>query len=387
MDFTPVKRFMDHLAAARGPGCDISIRLRGQEVFRYQAGHEDAARTLPLGPDKLYNIYSCSKVATVAAALQLHEKGAFLLDTPVYEFIPEYRDITVRQPDGSAAPAKNIMTMRHLFTMTAGLNYDLFGPDMQQLQADTSGAVPTLALARALAARPLDFEPGARWQYSLCHDVLAAVVEAISGMTFRDYMQKNIFDVLGMDSTCYHNEAVLDRVALQYTYDLTETDPADLCAHISRGSLRQLDKTVPHILGTQHDSGGAGITTSVADYSLFISALANGGVGPNGGRILSPGSIRLLQTDQLTDAQRVDYNWPAMKGYGYGLGVRTMIAPALAGSVGSMGEFGWGGAAGANMLTDPATGLSVFFAQHCHFPQEEYYQPRLRNVVYGCLDI
>ncbi len=386
MDFTPVKNFMDQLAAARGPGCDISIRLRGQEVLRYQAGYEDAEKTVPLGPDKLYNIYSCSKVTAVTAALQLHEQGAFLLDTPVYEFIPEYKDITVRQPDGSAKKAENIMTMRHLFTMTAGLNYDLFGAAMQKLQAETGGEMPTLAIARALAAEPLDFEPGAHWQYSLCHDVLAAAVEVISGQRFADYVQKNIFDVLDMQDSCYHNEAVRRRIACQYTYDLTETDPVALCAHISKGTLRLLDKSVPHILGPAHDSGGAGITSSVADYSKFASALANGGVGPGGGRILSPGSIRLLQTDQLTQAQRADYNWPAMKGYGYGLGVRTMIDPALAGSIGSIGEFGWGGAAGANVIADPSIGLSVFFAQHCHYPQEEYYQPRLRNVIYGCLE-
>ncbi len=386
MDFQPVKAFMDHLAAARGPGCDISIRLRGQEVFRYQAGHEDAARTVLLGPDKLYNIYSCSKVATVVAALQLHEKGAFLLDTPVYEFIPAYKNITVRQPDGSVAPAKNVMTVRHLFTMTGGLNYDLARPSLERLRGVTGGAMPTLEVAKALAGDPLDFEPGTRWQYSLCHDVLAAVVEAVSGETFRDYVQKNIFDVLGMQNSFYHNEAVLERVALQYVYDRKETDPADLASHIVKGRLRQLDKAVPHILGPEYDSGGAGITTGVADYSLFVSALANGGVGPNGERILSPGSIRLLQADQLTAATRPDFNWGQFKGYGYGLGVRTMVDPAAGSSVGNAGEFGWGGAAGATVLADPAIGLSVFFAQHCLSPQEEYYQPRLRNVIYGCLE-
>ena len=78
------------------------------------------------------------------------------------------------------------------------------------------------------------------------------------------------------------------------------------------------------------------------------------------------------------------FNWPQMKGYGYGLGVRTLVDKS-AGSPGSLGEFGWGGAAGANILIDPALKLSVFYAHHMCNPQEPYYQPRLRNVIYSCI--
>ena len=82
-----------------------------------------------------------------------------------------------------------------------------------------------------------------------------------------------------------------------------------------------------------------------------------------------------------------NFNWPQLKGYGYGLGVRTMLNAANAGSNGSFGEFGWGGAAGATVLIDPDLKLSMFYTHHMLNPQEEYYQPRLRNVLYSCVNM
>ena len=93
-----------------------------------------------------------------------------------------------------------------------------------------------------------------------------------------------------------------------------------------------------------------------------------------------------MRTDRLTAVQRADFNWNEFKGCGYGLGVYTVVDKAKAGSTGSAGEFGWGGAAGATAFADPERKLGVFFAQHCLNPREEYYQPRLKNVIHACLD-
>ena len=103
-------------------------------------------------------------------------------------------------------------------------------------------------------------------------------------------------------------------------------------------------------------------------------------------RILSKGTIELLRTNQLDDRQINNFNWPQLKGYGYGLGVRTMIDRAKSGSNGAIGEFGWGGAAGANVLVDSDNEFSCFYAHHMLNPLENYYQPRLRNVLYSCLN-
>ena len=94
-----------------------------------------------------------------------------------------------------------------------------------------------------------------------------------------------------------------------------------------------------------------------------------------------------MTTNRLSEEiRRRDFNWFALRGYGYGLGVRVNINPAESGSVSPVGEFGWGGAAGATVLCDTQNRLAVFYAHHMLNPQEGYYQPRLRNVVYSCLD-
>jgi len=152
------------------------------------------------------------------------------------------------------------------------------------------------------------------------------------------------------------------------------------------GCVINVGKAVAHTFGDEYDSGGAGITTSVEDYSRFVSALANWGVGANGERILAKSTVELMRTNQLNAEQLKNFKWSQLKGYGYGLGVRTLIDKAASGSTGNLQEFGWGGAAGATVLVDPQIGLSVFYAHHMLNPQEEYYQPRLRNVVYTCIN-
>lgn len=131
--------------------------------------------------------------------------------------------------------------------------------------------------------------------------------------------------------------------------------------------------------------GGAGIITTVSDYEKLLAALANGGLGLNGERILSAYSIELLKTNRLTAELLKDYNWKAKVGCGYGLGVHTHMSPAESGLISNIGEFGWGGAAGASAIVDTKANLAVFYVQHTLNPREEYYQPRLRNVVYSCL--
>ncbi len=113
--------------------------------------------------------------------------------------------------------------------------------------------------------------------------------------------------------------------------------------------------------------------------------MGNGGVGATGEKILSAGTIDLLRTNQLNPQQQKAFNWSQLRGYGYGLGVRTLVDKALSGTTGNVGEFGWGGAAGASVWIDPALKMSVCYAHHMLNPQETYYQPRMRNVIYQCL--
>lgn len=389
MDFKPMKEFMDRLTSWRIPGNCIKVCIDGKEVFSYQSGYSDVENKKPMTGEGLFNIYSCSKPITVTAALQLYEKGVFLLDDPLYEYIPEFKKMYVKDGD-TVREAKTPITLRHLFTMTAGYAYNFGTEGFKKAREITNGAMDTLTVAKCVASDPLVFEPGTHWQYSICHDLLAAAVVAMTGKKFRDYVKENIFEPLGMNDSYYHNDEVIDRVNPLYRFvDAESTDIVKLQSGEIRsegGYLEKTEKTVSHVLGPEYDSGGAGITTSVDDYIRFGSALARGGVGANGERILSSGTVELMKTNQLSPELMPDLSWSQLTGYGYGLGVRTMTDKAKSGSTGNIGEFGWGGAAGATFLADTDLKLSMFYTHHMLNPQETFYQPRLRNVLYSCIN-
>ncbi len=389
MNFSNMKDFMDRLTSWRIPGNSISVYHENKEIFRYSSGYADVEKKIKMTGDELLNIYSCTKVSTVTAAMQLYEKGYFLLDDPISEFIPEYKEMYVKGADGELTKATNSITMRHLLTHTSGLTYNLRTPEVKELMEN--GTLTTLDAAREWAKEPLYFEPGAKWSYSKAHDILGAVIEVISGKRFGDYVKDNIFTPIGITDISYHRtDEICERMAMQYDFVTGDKATDDIvAAQISSGNgdgiVFKLSKKCSHVLSPEFDSGGAGLVVSVPDYAKFASCLANGGVAPNGEKIISAATIDLLRTNQLNENQLKTLTWSQLRGYGYGLGVRTLIDKAASGSNGSLGEFGWGGAAGATLLADPDNKLAIFYSHHLCNPHEDYYQPRLRNVLYGCM--
>lgn len=384
MNFEYMKNFMDSLTEWIIPGNSVVIYKDGKKVFEYSSGYSDLEKRIKkTGEEQLY-IYSCSKVATVTASLQLYEQGKFLLSDPLYEYLPEFKKMYVKDGDRIKA-AENPITIRDLFTMTAGLSYATNTPAFEKARKLTDGKMDTRTVIKCLAEEPLLFEPGARWNYSLCHDVLAVLAEVVSGMRFSEYMKKHIFEPLDMNNSYYHapNDVI---VSPQYIYEIQDTKnivELQQKEHTTGVVKRAYGNEL--VFGENYDSGGAGIITTVDDYAKFAAALANSGTGLNNNRILSSATVKLMKTNQLNEAQRKTMNWRRLRGYGYGLGVRTLIDKAESGSNSSIGEIGWGGAAGATIIADTEEKVALFYAHHMLNPQEEYYQPRLRNVLYSCL--
>ena len=392
MDFSLLKEFMQNLSDTMVPGNSISIYLDGKHVFKHSTGYSDLESKKPMSGDEYLNIYSCSKLTTVTAALQLLEKGKFFVNDPLYDYIPEYKDMYVKTSDGNVIKAENHITIKHLFTMTAGFSYNFNSDGFKRAREHTNGKMDTVEVIKCIAGDPLDFEPGTHWQYSLCHDVLAALVSVVSGKKFGDYVKENIFEPLDMKNSFYHaDDDIYNKMAEQYIYVQGEKEnesdivKAQMSRTLSGGVIRNAGKGNEHILGDEYDSGGAGIITTVDDYAKLAAALANYGVGLTKERILAKGTVELLRTNALDDIQMRDFKLKHLVGYGYGYGVRTLMNKAIAGSNGSIGEFGWGGAAGATVLVDPKYNLGVFYAHHMLNPREDYYQPRLRNILYTCL--
>ncbi len=367
MNFDILREYLD---TQRGTPYSETYVMQDHEVlFHHTAGFDDPATGRRCKPNGFYHIFSCTKVMTVTAGMRLFERAKFLMDTPVSEFLPEFASLSVKAPGGEIRPAEKVMTMGHLFTMTSGLDYSLTWPALEELKERLGGRAPTVDAVRTLASRPLSFDPGTRFQYSLSHDVLAAVVEVITGKRYGDYLRDEILLPLGMTETGFSvPKGQEHRCVTPYHYD----------AEANTYSARPF--ACAYSLAPDYESGGAGLITTPRDYALFADALASGGTGKTGAKILSPATIDMMRTP-MTELSSLDYFEKA--GYRYGYGVRTMAYPERGNS--PIGEFGWNGACGCFILADPKNRLSMFHARFVEDPHNEYHSPRLRNVLYACL--
>ena len=384
MDFKPLVDFLDNYLPMLGiPGSDTLVYRNHEPIFRHTVGYDDIRFGTPARNNALYNMYSITKVSLATSAMQLIERGEIMLNDPLYAYIPEYRDVKVKRISESGEEiyedARSPILIRHLLSMTSGLGYTIGAPSVLEEIERTGGRAPTVDIARALAKEPLSFHPGESFKYSFSHDVMGAVIEIVSGMKLSEYMKTNIFEPLGMENTGFdRSDEVFDRVAEQYQRN---TD----------GTILKMDKRVNRfVFGTEYESGGAGLISSVSDQILLADALASGGVGKNGERILSKFAIDVMRTNMLNSEAQAEFNRSTApggkQGYGYGLGVRVNVDPASAGNLAPKGEFGWDGAMASYLSADPTTGLSVFHAEHVTgFSSHPLVHPRLRNLVYCCV--
>ena len=334
--FENLNRICDICLKSGLHGYDLVVYKDGECIYRKFDGLSDIENNIPMNGKEKYNIYSCSKPITCTAALQLWEKGKFSLEDKLCDYMPEFAEMTVKTKDGIKKAQKPIL-IKHLFEMTAGFSYDVSSPSLMKCREETNGKCPTREAMKYLAKEPLLFEPGERWEYSLCHDVLAALVEVVSGERFELYVKKNIFDKLGMkDSTFILSDSELDTITPQYRY--------------VDGTHKNVGKNiVAYKIGSEYASGGAGCISTVDDYIKFLEGLRTG-------VLLKTETVKLMTTPRLNEQQRKTF-W-SDENYGYGLGVRCDKG------VEGYSDFGWGGAAGAFLAIDEKTGLSLYFGTH-----------------------
>lgn len=381
MDFKKLSDFMDHLTSWRIPGCACIVYHKGNPVFRYTSGYADMENEIRLDPEnhRMF-MYSISKIVTCVTALSLWEEGKFLLSDPLSMYIPEWKDVKVREiaEDGTEriVPAKREITIGDLFTMTSGLDYNCDSPALKAAKEATAPLCPTVDLMRALASDPMVLHPGERWCYGLSHDVLGAVVEVITGKKLGEIAKERVFDPLGLKKTSYGlDEKYRGEMAVQYCFN-------DQKVAIERNYTQ--DNWA--IFGTDYHSGGAGVVSTVSEMAYLMSVLAAKGKIPGGGKILAPATVDMMRTPRITPEQEKGIDWSQLAGYSYGLGVRTKKYPEMSVSSGPVGEFGWSGAAGAFAIIDPENELSLFYAHHMLNNQEYYTAPRLTNILYSCID-
>ena len=336
-------KLLKHFETLGIPGFDCVAYRKGECIFRYQSGFSDAEKTRRADGSERYNIYSCSKMITCTAALMLVEKDIIRLDDAVHEYLPEFKQMK-KIVDGKLEDVKNTMTLRHLFTMTAGLTYNVDSENIKRGIEETRGTMQTREAMKYLACDPLIFEPGSSWEYSLCHDVLAAVVEVVSGKRFGEFVKENIFDVAGMKrSTFLLPDEELPEIAVQYRYDSQTNE------YINCGPGVQITK-----FGSQYESGGGGCISTTDDCIAFLEALRQY-------RLLKPETIARMTAPQIRSASDKVY-WQRFQSnvnyYSYGLGVRCPLPG------GTARDYGWTGAAGAFQAICPQDEITVFYVQH-----------------------
>ena len=378
-----IRNTLSRFVASGGiAGCSVRILRNDGLFFEENFGYADIEKKTRMSDNTIFPIASMSKVITVAGIMQLYEQGLFRLWDPVSAYLPGFRNQKVarEKPDGSfeIVDARGEVNLRQLFTMTSGVPY-AWGDtaagririEKEKEWIDAGRPVPcTVEYANLVGQLPLAFEPGEKWMYGFSIDVLGAVIEVLSGKTLGEYLKENIFDPLGMTDTGFFVPAgKQDRIATLY--------------HINDG-MKPDHRDYP-TEKPLFESGGGGLFSTVRDYSRFAQMLLHGGT-LDGVRILGRKTVDLISTDHLTPEQRKSDSWDTQRGYGYGLGVRVMTNPELAGINGSVGEWGWDGAFGNWFCVDPKENLTCVYLT-TNLPGEHYrFIPKLMASLYASLD-
>jgi len=346
------------------PGVQTLVSRRGQLVHRDCYGFRDIENGRKVEPDTLYRIYSMTKPITSVALMMLYEQGHFLMENPVSRWIPEFKDLQVwaggTEDAPETKPLESPLTVHHVLTHTSGLTYGFqFAHPVDALYREQdlgNFTSPTYDLAECmarLARLPLQFEPGTSWNYSMSTDVCGRLVEVMSGQTLDEFFRDRIFEPLGMTDTGFVvPESEVGRCSTLYFAAgkaMTVMAPA-----------RSMT-VAPSML-----SGGGGLVSSADDYLRFCHFLVNGGE-LDGVRLLSPRTLQFMTTNHLpggktlNDMGQSTFAEVAMAGTGFGLGFSVLVDPAASQSLGSAGQYAWGGAASTAFWIDPAEALAVVF--------------------------
>jgi len=365
--------YLDSLLDLGIPSVDLIVYQDHQQIYRHRNGTVNTEKTQPVAADQRYLMFSMTKVQTMTAIMQLVEQGKLSLEDEVAKYLPAYKDVKVKTENGEEA-LKWPLKVRHLVSMQSGLDYDLNRPGIVRVLNEKGQKATTREIVDAFAESPLLFQPGTHFCYSLSHDVAAAVLEVVTGMSFGEYLKKNVWEPLGMKNTFFAkpDNTGLERLAQQYVCDDTGIVP--------------MEQTCNYQLSESYESGGAGLVSCTEDYAILADAIACGGISAKGVRILKPESVErfkqnLLYSDSMNDIART----MGRVGYGYGCGMQILLNPEMVGSPAPAGVFGWDGAAGACIQMDTASKTSFVYIMHVRNCGMAYgvIHPKLRDMVFG----
>jgi len=376
-DFSKLDALLRKFADETVPSCSCAVMKDGEILYEGYYGFSDLEAKTPVNADSLYRQASMTKLVTYTILMKLMEQGKCRMDQPLSDFYPAWANKSkfVARADGSydVVPLEKVITIGDCTAMMCGMPY-CFGP----APADTKNPV-LKAMSEAmesvwakghynvqeaidaLASVPVAFEPGTDWMYGFGSEIIGGVVEKITGMRLYQAMREYIFNPLDMRDTDSLFRDDLDPKRLVAMYAGRDGDFTRMPASLDRSQYP----------GEENEEGKPSLMTNVRDFSKLMQLWAHDGEY-KGVRLLKPETMQfmrqnLLSGDVLTKYQGGPDGYNA--GYGYGYGVRTLLAPRE--GCGSVGSYGWTGGYGSWCEADPVEHTSIVY-MHNMMPNREY---------------
>ncbi len=363
-------------------GINVLVRRHGEELLYTQAGMANIEEGRLIQRDSIFRLYSQTKPVTAAAVMLLVERGLIDLMDGVDKFLPGFRHPQIVDARGQVTAAPRAPWISELLGMTAGLSYPgedpagkyaarIFEEAHEQIRA--GGGIPTVEFMNRLGEQPLAFQPGTHWRYSTCADVLGAVVEVVSGKRFGEFLKDELFIPLNMvDTAFFVPPEKMDRFVTCYERG------AELTPWLGMNLACGVYDRDPAF-----ESGGAGLVSTLEDYSHFADMMMNKGMW-NGKRILSPASVEFLTTPQLNETARRDL-WDSLAGYSYGRLCRVCVEPEQVAGFALKGEYGWDGWLGTYLCNFPDQGMTLLSMQNTTNAGTSTVVRKVRNALLAAL--
>ena len=380
-----IKKYID---AGKMHGATALIARNGKIIYYRGFGYDDKENNKPMKRDAIFRIASQTKAITSVGVMMLYEEGKILLDDPVSRYIHSFKNPQVLEKFNSAdtsyttVPAKREITIRDLLNHTSGIGYAQIGSNQENAiyaknNIKSFYGIGSKSLAedmQKLGTLPLMHNPGEKFTYGLNTDVLGYLVEVVSEMSLDDFFRKKIFEPLGMNDTYFYIPAdKQNRLVTTYFSDSTgklQKVPEE----INENGIIRIN--FPKTNGTYY-SGGAGLSSTVYDYAIFLQMLLNGGEY-NGKRILSRHTIRMMTGNQLGDIRFDDKNT-------FGLGFSVVTEQGSGKEPASIGSYSWGGIYSTDYWVDPVEKIvGLIFKQFWIDPASETNQ-KFKVMTYAAL--
>lgn len=381
-----VQECMDRAVYKQEVAGVVALEIKeGKEVLFAKSGFADIKNGIPMSRDTIFRLYSQSKPITAAAAMMLVEDGILDLGEPVGDYIDSFNNQTyLSKGKVHKVPSDKKMRIRDLMNMTSGLVYPGINTPTEvavgrlmtnmEKRLGTDKMMTTMEFADKIGRIPLNFIPGSHFQYGTSADVLGAVIEKASGMSFGDFVRARILDPLRMNDTDFYvPDSKKDRLAKAYR----NVKGRLIEFHGDRLVIRNNGDINPF------ESGGAGLFSTVDDYARFAHMLINSGKFGNK-RLLSENSVKFLTSGKLLPYQQLDLEkWQGLEGFTYGNLMRVLDDPSQATIIGNKGEYGWDGWLGAYFVNDPSTKTTfIMLVQRFDYGTGPLTR-KLRNIIFS----